>query len=150
MKNLLPLFYSLFLLSCAHPNLKHTALETAPYAGIKLGMYADANCDVPLKQQGEPFVLLMDTAQKCFDFSYVDPSEDNIPTSHANFRCFRDYILYDKYPFSADCSTVERVAPTINYRIGNECQFADSHEGGVYEKLIEYQHPGTVDCIVVE
>ena len=150
MKYLLPLFFIFFLISCAHSTSKYTPLPNAPYAEITLGMYADSNCTEALEQNGEPFTLPMDTSKKCFDFSYVDPSEDKIPTSHANFRCFRDYILYDKYPFSADCSTVERVAPTINYRIGNECQFADSHEDGVYEKLIKYKHPGTVDCIVNE
>lgn len=117
---------------------------------VKLAMFSDAACEKPLLQNGIPFVMTMDTGQACFSFSYTDPAGLVVPTSHANFRCENDKIFYDKYPFSSDCkqSTNSRAKSTMGYVVSNTCQFAASHKGGIYEKLVDYRYPGNADCSV--
>lgn len=117
---------------------------------VRLAMFSDAACEKPLLQNGLPFVVTMDTGQACFSFSYTDPAGLVVPTSHANFRCENEKVVYDKYPFSSDCkqSTTSSAKPTMGYAISNTCQFAASHTGGVYEKLVDYRYPGNADCTV--
>ncbi len=116
---------------------------------VRLAMFSDAACEKPLLQIGLPFIVTMDTGQACFSFSYTDPAGLAVPTSHANFRCEKDKLLYDKYPFSSECklSTTSNAEPTKGYSISNTCQFAASHTGGVYEKLVGYQYPGNAACV---
>lgn len=120
------------------------------YEQVRLAMFSDAACEKPLLQNGVPFVVTMDTGQACFSFSYTDPAGLVVPTSHANFRCDHKKVFYDKYPFSSDCkqSTTSSAKPTIGYAISNSCQFAASHTGGVYEKLVDYRFRGNADCTV--
>lgn len=122
--------------------------QTAGYALVKLAMFADADCTEPLLQNGEPFIVAMDTSATCFAFSYVDPDGLVVPTPHAAFTCSEQGITYDKYPFSADCSasTTKNVPPAKSYFVGTTCEFAPSHKGGVYEKLVDYSYSGSADC----
>jgi hypothetical protein len=90
---------------------------------VKLAMFSDAACEKPLLQNGVPFVVTMDTGQACFSFPYTDPAGLVVPTSHANFRCENEKVVYDKYPFSSDCkqSTTSSAKPTMGYAISNTC-----------------------------
>lgn len=119
-------------------------------ADVVLAMFSDAACTEPLLQDGQPFVVTMDTGLGCYDFTYVDPTGMVVPTSHANFTLSESGISYDKFPFSATCqpSTIRSVPPTYGYTVSNTCQFAPSHRGGVYEKLVDYTYPETTNCTV--
>lgn len=121
-----------------------------PFAQVKLAMFSDAACSQPLRQNGQPFVVTMDTSKACFAFNYTDPAGLVVPTSHANFRCTSTGVSYDKFPFNASCqpSTTRSVMPTIGYTVTSACQFAPSHGGGVYERLVDYTYPGASGCAV--
>lgn len=94
-------------------------------------------------QNGRPFVVAMDTGKACFAFSYTDPAGLVVPTSHANFRCEEGKLVHDKYPFSGTCaqSQASSAQPDMDYSVSNSCQFAPSHGGGVYERLVNYHDP---------
>ncbi|MCF8161003.1 MAG: hypothetical protein K9J76_09880 [Polaromonas sp.] len=150
-------FLALFALAlpalAAEPDYRPIRMEidvAKPAAQVRLAMFSDAACEKPLINNGVPFVVTMDTGQACFSFSYTDPAGLVVPTSHANFRCENEKVVYDKYPSSSDCkqSTTSRAKPTMGYAISNTCQFAASHTGGVYEKLVDYRVPGNADCTV--
>jgi hypothetical protein len=148
-------FLALFALAlpalAAEPDYRTIRMEIdVAKPAAQVAMFSDAACEKPLLQNGVPFVVTMDTGQACFSFLYTDPAGLVEPTSHANFRCENDKVFYDKYPFSSDCkqSTTSSAKPTMGYAISNTCQFAGSHTGGVYEKLVDYRYPGNADCTV--
>lgn len=127
-----------------------TSPTATPPAGntIKLAMFSDEECTDPKLQDGKPFVVEMDVSQSCFRFFYIAPSGDKVDTSHSDFKCYEDRITFDKYPFSADCTDSERIAHREDYPVGTTCQFAPSHDGGLYEMLVDYVYPGSEDCAV--
>jgi hypothetical protein len=115
---------------------------------FKIGIYKNSGC------KGKPDATFdIYPARSCNSYSYTDSKGVLFSGSQNNFRCSKDKVTYDKYPFSANCSAKESVFEgkqivnrdhTLN---ANQCHEAPSHEGPVYEKLVDYKYTGNENCL---
>ena len=129
---------SLFLLTllplagCKNPNPR-----------VKIAIYKDPACTE--KAAG---VLVLEITQPCSNYSYVDSKGLTIHGSNGNFRCYADKLVYDKYPFATDCDPSAKLIDK-NHAVSASpqgCLRAPSHEGDVFERLLDYQYPGKENC----
>jgi hypothetical protein len=116
---------------------------------IKFKVYIYKNDKCTGKEDGE---IDIDTAKSCTSYSYVDSKGVTTVGSQNNIRCYADKVVYDKYPFSSKCSAKDSVyhgqqVTEYNHAIPLDgCLVAPSHEGNVYEKLVDYTYPGNENC----
>lgn len=115
--------------------------EQAKKPIYKLGVYADSKCT---KLKGESAVMSLDTSKTCQTIYYTDSVGKSTPATMGNYRCYKDKLVFDKYPLQDNCKGDGLVSK--DYSVSFTCQSAPSHEGTVYEKLIEYQYSGNEDC----
>lgn len=120
-----------------------TSCAWAASSQFSLAIYKNETCS------GEPAGRLkMDTAKSCVNYSYVDSKGVTTHGSNGHFHCYPDKVVFDKYPFASDCSKkatlIDRAhsIPTAE----TTCQRAPSHEGDVFEKILNYLYPGNENC----
>ena len=122
--------------------------ETQKYATFEVEIYKDSKCTG--KVAGPPIVI--DTSKSCNSYSYVDSKGVTTVGSQNNVRCYKDKVVYDKYPFSSKCLASESVYEGKEVVEKNHsltvgvCTEAPSHEGPVYEMLEGYRYLGSEDC----
>jgi len=90
----------------------------------------------------------MDISKACSNYSYVDSKGKTTQGSNGNFRCYPDKLVYDKYPFAADCDPKTQIINRDHAVSASpkECLRVPSHEGDVFERLVDYKYPGREDC----
>jgi len=108
---------------------------------FKLGVYEDSKCT---KLKDESAVMSLDTSKSCQTIYYTDSRGKSTPATMGNYRCYKDKLVFDKYPLQDNCNGTGQVSK--DYSVSFNCQSAPSYKGTVYEKLIEYQYPGNEDC----
>lgn len=114
---------------------------------VLVGVYKDSKCKNLLSNglgDRALSVLAIDLSKKCSTFHYIDRANVKTPGAFANFKCYKEYITLSKYPMSESCINPKMVMD--NYKLSFKCTRASSHEGVVYEKIIDYQYPGNEDC----
>ncbi len=112
------------------------------YLQPEIWIYADKDC-TQLKTDAS--FLKVDTGLSCQTIYYTDTAGKKFPTTMGNYRCYPDKLVFDKYPVQTSCSKDGRVNQDYSITLG-DCQKANSHEGPVYEKLVNYQYGGKEDC----
>ena len=128
---------SLFIVLVVYGVLSHSA-----YLKPEIWVYSDKACT---KLQTDASFLKVDTSKKCQTIFYTDKAGKKFPATMGNYRCYKDKLVFDKYPGQTSCESKEMV--NKNYSIPvDTCQKAKSHEGPVYEKLVNYQYAGNEDC----
>jgi len=115
------------------------------YLKVKIAFYKNSHC------AGKPLSTFeYNTAKSCNNYSYVDSKGVTTKGSVGHFRCYPDKLVYDKYPLNWNCHK-HGVIYNLNYSVpgdSTKCQRAVSHEGYVYERLLNYKYPGNIYCIV--
>ena len=120
------------LAGCQNPNSK-----------VKVAIYKDPACTGPVAG-----VLVLDIAKSCSNYSYVDSKGVTTQGSNGNFRCYADKLVYDKYPFATDCDPTAKIIEH-NHAVSASpqgCLRAPSHEGDVFERLLDYKYQGKENC----
>jgi hypothetical protein len=120
------------------------AHASGDYIDFKISVYKDKNC------KGKPWGNIdIDTKPGfCSSYEYADSKGVITKGGNGSFRCYKDKVVYNKYPFSATCSP-DSDHYTPDYSVpatGKRCFEAVSHEGPVYEYLKGYKYPGNVEC----
>lgn len=122
-------------------------LKTARGAGeparFAIMIYSDDACT---KQKGP---IAIDASKACVDYSYVDSKGKTTWGSNGHFRCYKDKVVFDKYPFNPGCDPMAKLI-NKDYSIPagpKQCQRAPSHDGDVFENLVGYQYPGSESCV---
>jgi hypothetical protein len=118
------------------------AFAADSYAKITIGIYKDKTC--PEKAVWDK--LEANGSQKCVNYSYVDSKGVTTRGSNGNFRCYADKVVYDKYPFEENCNPKAKLLDKNHAVPVGVCLEAPSHEGPVYEKLLDYTYPGHENC----
>lgn len=115
---------------------------------FKINVYKTPACKGKLA--GPP--IRINTSKTCNSYSYVDSKNRTINGSQNHLRCYKDKIVFDRYPFSNKCIASESyyqgkqfVEKNDSLEVG-QCHQAASHDGFVYEKLSGYHYPGNEDC----
>jgi hypothetical protein len=111
--------------------------ETHKHAIFKVDIYKDPKCTGKLAGPA----IVVDTSKSCSSYSYVDSKGMTTVGSQNNVRCYKNKVVFDKYPFSSRCLASESfyqgkqlVEKNHSLQLG-VCQEAPSHDGPVYEKL---------------
>jgi hypothetical protein len=113
---------------------------------IRIGIYTDPDCKtLKSRTPSEPGILLADTAQACQTVYYADSKGKFTPATLGHYRCYPDHIVVDKYYLQATCDKNKPYKKDYVF-FSKKCHAAPSHEGTVYEKLIDYHYPGHEDC----
>lgn len=124
-----------------------TFSATPHYITFEVDIYGNPQCS------GQPIgIISIDASKHCNTYSYVDSKGKTITGSQNNVRCYRDKIVYDKYPFSEKCLATESYYQGKQFVEKNSavpvnvCQKVLSHDGYIYEKLTQYTYPGNENC----
>ena len=114
-----------------------------PGSQAKVAIYKDPVCTDPAAG-----TLVLDITKPCSNYSYVDSKGATIKGSNGRFRCYADKLVYDKYPFATDCDPTAKIIDK-NHAVSASpqgCLRVPSHEGDVFERLLDYQYPGKENC----
>lgn len=109
---------------------------------IKLVIYKNSTCQ---QQYG---TIKLNILKACVNYSYVDAKGITIRGSLGHFRCYPDKLVYAKFPFDSNCPMTAKMKK-LDYSVPADpkaCQRALSHEGFVYERLLNYKYPGHKSC----
>lgn len=136
----------LWLFSCSSQDTDRK-VTPGPADGITitLGVYEDSKCEKVRTNGDEVHIGKLNTSLGCQTNYYTNSKGEKTPASSGNFRCYKDHVIFDKFPLSETCDYSGSKVRT-DYYISNKCQPAPSHEGTVYEKLIDYKFPGNENC----
>ena len=136
-----PLLLSIMIASLSALN-SQVSVASIGYTEFNIAVYKDKNCSPDSKLMP---VIIIDTNQKCSNYSYTDSKGKVTKGSQTYIRCYKDKVVMDKFPFSFNCAKSSVISLKHTVTVG-KCIANPSHEGTVYEKLEGYEYPGNENC----
>src|SRR5437762_7873937 len=76
-------------------SLANTTKNT--HAVVTFVVYKDDQCKTALGD------FKVDTSKACVPYTYTDSKGKKITGSMGDFRCYKDNLVVNKYPFTGDC-----------------------------------------------